>query len=176
MHWNRKCLGKSARFFPLCPSSGPHLDNDFPVGFGSVQLWLQLPEKINQNMQHESRICWDSSVELYLFLCIWFNLLITLLVPVNGSSKVSMLYFFLSPVNKNNLSWHLLVLLMGQNVQLQTVEKLKDVTRYLVRIVVRQCEVHTSERIRRSMQLYTVYSRMWGEEVCLFLFWWFTCG
>lgn len=53
---------------------------------------------------------------------------------------------------------------MGQNVQLQTVEKLKDVTRYLVRIVVRQCEVHTSERIRRSMQLYTVYSRMWGEE------------
>lgn len=53
---------------------------------------------------------------------------------------------------------------MGQNVQLQTVEKLKDVTRYLVRIIVRQCEVHTSERIRRSMQLYTVYSRMWGEE------------
>ncbi|XP_063608026.1 uncharacterized protein LOC134782458 [Penaeus indicus] len=69
-----------------------------------------------------------------------------------------------SKVNKNNLSWHFLVLLMGQNVQLQTVEKLKEVTRYLVRIVVRQCEVHTSERIRRSMQLYTVYSRMWGEE------------
>lgn len=102
------------------------------------------------------------------FIFVPIALLIYLLVVVNGSSEFCMLYFFSLPVNKNNLSWHFLVLLMGQNVQLQTVEKLKDITRYLVRIIVRQCEVHTSERIRRSMQLYTVYSRMWGEEVRYF--------
>nr|XP_045602634.1 uncharacterized protein LOC123760879 [Procambarus clarkii] len=62
------------------------------------------------------------------------------------------------------INWSLLVILVGQGRQLQALERLKEVTLCLLRIIVRQCEVHTAQKFRRGLQLYTVYSRMWGEE------------
>lgn len=65
--------------------------------------------------------------------------------------------------------WNLLVLLVGRGRYLHAVEELKELTNIL-RMVVRQCEVQTAERIRRGLQLYSVYSRLWGEEAALALF------
>lgn len=68
------------------------------------------------------------------------------------------------------ISWNLLGILVGQGRQSQILERLKEVTLYLLRTIVRQCEVHTAQKFRRGLQLYSVYSRMWGEEVARTMF------
>ena len=45
------------------------------------------------------------------------------------------------------------------------VEQVREVTRYLLCTVARQSEVHASQKLRRALQLYSTYSRLWGEEV-----------
>ncbi|XP_076030128.1 uncharacterized protein LOC143018551 [Oratosquilla oratoria] len=67
--------------------------------------------------------------------------------------------------NRESIMWRLWIVLVGQSRQLQALDKVKEFSYNLVRLVARQCEVHTSERIRRGLQMYSLYSRLWGEEV-----------
>lgn len=67
-------------------------------------------------------------------------------------------------------NWSLLVLLVGQGQQSQVVERLKEITCFLLRIIARQFEVHTSQKFRHGLQLYSVYSRLWGEEAARTMF------
>ncbi|XP_066961496.1 uncharacterized protein [Macrobrachium rosenbergii] len=55
-------------------------------------------------------------------------------------------------------------LLVGHGRHIQALEELKELAQVLLRLVTRQFEVQTAERIRRGLQLYSVYSRLWGEE------------
>ncbi|XP_064118894.1 uncharacterized protein LOC135223903 [Macrobrachium nipponense] len=55
-------------------------------------------------------------------------------------------------------------LLVGRGRHIQALEDLKELAQVLLRLVTRQFEVQTAERIRRGLQLYSVYSRLWGEE------------
>lgn len=59
---------------------------------------------------------------------------------------------------------HLLVLLLGHEGQGETLEQARKVVRYLLCTIARQSEVHTSQKLRRALQLYSAYSRLWGEE------------
>ncbi|XP_068239455.1 uncharacterized protein [Palaemon carinicauda] len=56
------------------------------------------------------------------------------------------------------------IFLVGQGRHIQALEELKELARVLLRLVTRQFEVQTAERIRRGLQLYSAYSRLWGEE------------
>lgn len=60
---------------------------------------------------------------------------------------------------------HLLVLLLGHEGQGEMLEQARKVVRYLLCTIARQSEVHTSQKLRRALQLYSAYSRLWGEEV-----------
>lgn len=61
--------------------------------------------------------------------------------------------------------WSLLVLLVGREAQGEVLEQARKVVRYLLGTVARQSEVHTSQKLRRALQLYSAYCRLWGEEV-----------
>ncbi|KAG0717490.1 StAR-related lipid transfer protein 7, mitochondrial [Chionoecetes opilio] len=61
--------------------------------------------------------------------------------------------------------WSLLVLLVGQEGRVEVLGQAKEVMRYLLCMVARQSEVHASQKLRRALQLYSAYSRLWGEEV-----------
>lgn len=61
--------------------------------------------------------------------------------------------------------WSLLVLLLGREGQGEVLEQARKVVRYLLCTIAHQSEVHTSQKLRRAMQLYSAYSRLWGEEV-----------
>lgn len=61
--------------------------------------------------------------------------------------------------------WSLLVLLLGREGQGEVLEQARKVVRYLLCTIAHQSEVHTSQKLRRAMQLYSTYSRLWGEEV-----------
>lgn len=61
--------------------------------------------------------------------------------------------------------WSLLVLLMGRECRGEALEQATKLVRYLLHTIARQSEVHTSQKLRRALQLYSAYSRLWGEEV-----------
>lgn len=61
--------------------------------------------------------------------------------------------------------WSLLLLLLGREGRVEVLEQAREVTRFLLRMVAHQSEVHTSQKLRRALQLYSTYSRLWGEEV-----------
>ncbi|KAK4327350.1 hypothetical protein Pmani_002178 [Petrolisthes manimaculis] len=71
-----------------------------------------------------------------------------------------------SIIDKSVARWSLLVILVGrsQHFQAQVLEKVQNVTWCVVRVMSRQCNVYMSQEVRRALQLYFIYSRMWGEE------------
>ncbi|MPC26800.1 StAR-related lipid transfer protein 7, mitochondrial [Portunus trituberculatus] len=60
--------------------------------------------------------------------------------------------------------WSLMVLLLGQEARGEVLGHAREIARYLLCTVARQSEVHTSQKLRRTLQLYSAYSRLWGEE------------
>lgn len=56
------------------------------------------------------------------------------------------------------------MLLLGKEGRVEVLEQAREVTRYLLRMVAHQSEFHTSQKLRRALQLYSTYSRLWGEE------------
>ena len=56
-------------------------------------------------------------------------------------------------------------MMVGKSHTTQALENLKHLTRNMLKLIIRQCELHASQKFRQSLQLYSVYSRMWGEEV-----------
>ncbi|KAK7083940.1 hypothetical protein SK128_028519 [Halocaridina rubra] len=67
----------------------------------------------------------------------------------------------------NSRSVNLLILLVGRGTHTKALEELRvlaELMQNLFRTVSRQCKLQTAERIRRGLQLYSVYSRLWGEE------------
>ncbi|XP_063844048.1 uncharacterized protein LOC135090857 [Scylla paramamosain] len=60
--------------------------------------------------------------------------------------------------------WSLMVLLLGREARGEVLEQAREIARYLLCTVARQSEVHTSQKLRRTLQLYSAYSRLWGEE------------
>lgn len=61
--------------------------------------------------------------------------------------------------------WSLLVLLLGREGRGEMLEQAREAGRYLLCMVAHQSEFHTSQKLRRALQLYSTYSRLWGEEV-----------
>lgn len=57
-----------------------------------------------------------------------------------------------------------MVLLLGREARGEVLEQAREIARYLLCTVARQSEVHTSQKLRRTLQLYSAYSRLWGEE------------
>ncbi|KAG7162226.1 StAR-related lipid transfer protein 7-like [Homarus americanus] len=84
--------------------------------------------------------------------------------PSSASHQVKALHTTRSKRSTGVMSWSLLVILVGQSRQSQVLERLKEITCYLYRTIVRQCEVHAAQKFRRGLQLHSAYSRMWGEE------------
>lgn len=57
------------------------------------------------------------------------------------------------------------MLVLGREGRGEALEQARKVVRYLLCTIARQSEVHTSQKLRRALQLYSAYSRLWGEEV-----------